>query len=84
MTKIFEHQKKEKKIVTDELLSLMINKNYHNGEPIKIGDNILFALLETKNKNKDISYDLITLKETHLELYEVVEGTKVIPILKLK
>lgn len=84
MPEIFEHQKKEKKIVNDELLSLMINKNYHNGEPIKIGDNILFALLETSNKNKDKTYDLITLKENHINLYEVVEGTKVIPILKLK
>jgi predicted neuraminidase len=84
MIEIFEQQKKENKIVNDELLSLMTKKNYHNGEPIEIGDNILFALLQTSNNNKEVSYDLITIKEDHLNLYYVVEGSNPIPVLKLK
>ena len=32
-------------IVTEELLAKMTNKNYWNGEEIKIGDKILFAFL---------------------------------------
>ena len=32
-------------IITEELLANMVNKNYWNGEEIKIGDKMIFAFL---------------------------------------
>lgn len=86
MIELFERQIKENKIVDEEMISRLINKNYYNGEPIEIGDKVLFALMEKKDKNsKEISYDLITLKREHFQFFE--DDKKIsesIPCIKLK
>lgn len=86
MIELFEKQIKENKIVDEEMISRLINKNYYNGEPIEIGDKILFALMEKKDKNsKEISYDLITLKREHFDFFEVDKKmSDSIPYIKLK
>lgn len=86
MIELFEKQIKENKIVDEEMISRLINKNYYNGEPIEIGDKILFALVQKKDKNiGEISYDLITLKREHFDFFEVDKKmSDSIPCIKLK
>ena len=46
MKELFKTQIEENKIVDNEMLSKMKYKFYENGNPIQVGNKILFALLE--------------------------------------
>lgn len=68
-------------ILTEELLAKMSNKNYWNGEEIKIGDKILFAFLFDNWQpieiiNHEIKMELIILKEEHLEQFNLTPFTQ--------
>jgi hypothetical protein len=71
MKELFKNQIGENKIVDNEMLSKMEYKFYENGNPIQVGDKILFALLETgedKPKNR-VTYKLIALTEEQFDFF---------------
>ena len=67
MRELFKNQIEENKIVNNEMLSKMEYKFYENGNPIQVGDKILFALLETDKTEKTIMYKLIALTEEQFD-----------------
>lgn len=85
MREIFKKQIEENKIVDNEILSKMEYKFYENGNPIQLGDKILFALLETDKTEKEITYKLIPLTEDHFNLF-ICENPERngLPVLKKK
>ena len=44
-------------------------KFYENCEPIKVGDKILFSLLETDKTEKEIIYKFIALTEEQFDFF---------------
>lgn len=50
----------------EELFHSLENKSYYDGTPIRLGDNILFALL-----NDGINYSIITLKDSQLDRFQL-------------
>jgi hypothetical protein len=83
---IFKTQIEKNGVVDKKMLSRLTTQTYENGEPIKIGDELLFALL--RRSAFDVS--LIALKIEHLKLYNyenVSSGNSIgyaIPLLKYK
>jgi translation initiation factor IF-1 len=69
MRELFKNQIEENKIVDEEMLSKMEYKFYENGEPIKVGDKILFSLLETDKTESEITYKLIALTEEQFDFF---------------
>jgi hypothetical protein len=69
MRELFKNQIEENKIVDEEMLSKMKYKFYENGEPIKVGDKILFSFLETDKTEKQITYKLIALTEEQFDFF---------------
>ena len=69
MRELFKNQIEENKIVDEEMLSKMEYKFYENGEPIKVGDKILFSLLETDKTEREITYKLIALTEEQFDFF---------------
>lgn len=69
MKELFKNQIEKNKIVDNEMLSKMESKFYENGNPIQVGDKILFALLETDKTEKEITYKLITLTEEQFDFF---------------
>ena len=69
MRELFKNQIEENKIVNNEMLSKMEYKFYENGNPIQVGDKILFALLETDKTEKTIMYKLIALTEEQFDFF---------------
>lgn len=81
-----KEQFKKREIVTQLLLENMKNKNYHNGEPIKVGDEMLIGLNVTIENELEL-LSVITLKESHLELYEInprYKSIEAVPVIRLK
>lgn len=69
MKELFKNQIEENKIVDNEMLSKMESKFYENGNPIQVGDKILFALLETDKTETRITYKLIALTEEQFDFF---------------
>jgi hypothetical protein len=69
MRELFKNQIEENKIVDEEMLSKMEYKFYENGEPIKVGDKILFSLLELGRTENRINYRLIALTEEQFDFF---------------
>ena len=86
LKEIFKTQIEKNGVVGKKMLSRLQTQTYENGDPIKIGDELLFALL--RRSAFDVS--LITLKIEHLKLYNyenVSTGNSIgyaIPLLKYK
>ena len=86
----FEKQLQDNNTVTEESLSMMTNKRYHNGENVKVGDKILFGMnVEgVAGVDENVHITMIMLCENQLDLYESDDRfntaeTK-LPIIKLK
>jgi len=83
---IFKTQIDKNGVVDKKMLLRLQTQTYENGEPIKIGDELLFALL--RRSAFDVS--LIALKIEHLKLFtyeNVSSGGSIeyeIPLLKYK
>ena len=93
MNKLFEEQLATNKVVTEETLERLQNKSYTNGDPIKIGDQVLYAYREGEpyedvehQQGKLIPIELITLNESQITQYDFVpESVNLqIPVLKNK
>jgi len=90
MKQLFKEQLEKNKVVTDENISLIKDKNYYNGDKIQVGDKPLFAMIEEyidKGDNMtECNVKLIKIKEEHFDLYEVDESARVskVPTIKLK
>ena len=81
MKEYFEHQFKENKVVTQEVLDKVTIKTYTSGRKIEPGEIILFAF--AKHNQNDIT--LICLHEEELDQFEYVQSpTEFIPEVKLK
>jgi hypothetical protein len=83
MVELFQEQIKRNELITQEVLDKLIDKNYHCGEPINVGDNRLWAFLYEDGGIRK----LISLKEEHIDLYcdGYFKGAfSTIPIVKLK
>jgi hypothetical protein len=91
---LFKTQIEKNVVVTEELLNNLNVKQYNNGEEIKVGDKILYALLQNRNLGEKIDdNDLLTLtvivlKEEHFDLYtydeRMQDKTTSIPTIILK
>lgn len=89
MKKYFKDQLENPEIVTPELWDIIKGQTYHNGEPIKLGDEFLEAIVILgepiySEKGLETPVDLIKIKEEHLTLYEIENGETKIPMIKLK
>lgn len=87
MREVFRAQIDGANIIDEEILSKLKNQKYFNGDPIKISDKVLFALLEFESdESQIISLKVIMLNESHFDHFILVDKPKngVIPILKIK
>ena len=84
-----EHLNKQQPLTEYELKQLK-NKAYFNGEPIKVGDVVLFALLIIDSgETEELNMVIIILNESHFNLFECPNEYNFIsrdglPVLKLK
>ena len=74
MKKLFEQQIAANRVVTKKTLGRLGNKNYTNGDPIKVGDHILYAWREvdtiTESENTTVlPLELITLNIDQIDQY---------------
>lgn len=72
---VFTEQQKTSKTVTHDNINKISNKKYDNGNEIKIGDKILFAVVDEENgnnRNKNITF--IKLNEAHFKEYVLHEN----------
>lgn len=95
---LFKEQLETNSTTTEEMLGNLKNKNYYNGDPIQLGDKVLFGMLiesiekapEGSKLPDNISLRLVTLNEKHFELYEEAEmfsdlaNSSTIPRIQLK
>lgn len=87
MRELFKPQLDGNPPVTDEIYEKIIQKTYDCGEPILIGDQVMFAMLiDPVVVNNQMSIKLITLNERYFDLYEPYTeiGDMDIPTIKLK
>ena len=88
MREKFKQQLEENKTVTEESLIEMKNKFYHNGDEVKVGDKILFAMTIDKDNEDNINLTMRMLCENQIDLYEPDESRGIhntrIPTVKLK
>lgn len=93
MNNIFEYQRTTNKVITEEDLGLLQNKNYTNGDPIKVGDQVLYVFLEGEPYDDPelpngqlVPLELVTLNIDQIDQYEFKKGTEhlQLPVLKLK
>lgn len=64
MIDLFQEQIYRNETLSQDEYDKLINKNYHCGEPINVGDKRLWAFLQDDGNIK-----LISLKEEHINLY---------------
>lgn len=87
MQTLFKKQLETNKPVTEKLLSELKIKKYHSGENIKVGDIVLYAMLNNGlNKNNIYNLELATLNKNQFDLYcvdEKITNTE-LPTIKLK
>ena len=89
MKQYFEQQFEENSKVTEEVLNGFNNKTYHSGREIKVGDTVLFGLVEENYdvEKDEIKVSLLMLHEDDLDQYELSERhhpNQFVPLLKLK
>jgi hypothetical protein len=96
MKKLFEKHLKTETPITEEVLEKFQIKKYFNGEDIRVGDVVLFALLmyepemvedEENGDYPHISLKFIRLNKKHFDLFEYdkrLNQTCTIPVIKLK
>lgn len=88
MREKFKQQLEENKTVTEESLIEMKNKFYHNGDEVKVGDKILFAMTIDKDNEDNVNLTMRMLSENQIDLYEPDESHGIhntrIPTVKLK
>lgn len=70
---LFEKHKAKTLYITKEELEKFKTKTYETGEPIQIGDTVLFALLEQEVTDESLTYKMIAVKEKHLDDYNITE-----------
>ena len=84
----FKRQLESNKIVTEESLLEMKSKTYHNGDEVKVGDKILFGMIEGQDDDGNVNLTMIMLNENQIDLYELDERRQqsdtFLPIIKLK
>jgi co-chaperonin GroES (HSP10) len=84
----FKRQLETNKVVTEESLLEMKNKTYHNGDEVKVGDKILFGMIEGEDESGNVNLTMIMLNENQIDLYELNERRQqldtFLPIIKLK
>jgi len=92
MKNLFKKQIEQNNIITNEILEKLKVKKYDNGDDVKVGDKILYALLQgdilenLANGVNVMSSKVIILKEEHFNLYtydERMEGGQ-LPTILLK
>jgi hypothetical protein len=88
MKEKFKQQLEDNKFVTEESLSQMKNKIYHNGDEVKVGDKPLFGMTLDIDENENKQLALIMLNENQIDLYESddrdTRDVARIPTIKLK
>lgn len=87
MEELFGPQLEGNPPVTEEIYEKIINKDYECGEPILVGDQVLFSMLiDPVVINQQMSIKLITLNERYFDLYEPFYevGEMELPTIKLK
>lgn len=92
MNELFKEQLENNNLVTEETYTKLKQKNYYLGDPINIGDNVLFAMLmgEVKENNDGVDEQpltLITINERHFNHFKPAERQEnyiTIPVVKLK
>jgi len=95
MRELFEDQLNQNTPITEDSLVKLNNKTYFNGESIKVGEVILFAMLvgdviEKENEVNELPADLIKLNEKHFDQFTYDErlqqrhGEEFLPIIQLK
>ena len=82
MDELVKKQLESNKVVNEENLKLITNKNFSSGRKIKVGDVILYGLAENDDKN-------LTLTSFHKDEIDVLYSvesprTGELPILKNK
>ena len=75
MEELFDEQLKKSKKVTVEILNELVNKKYFNGDEIKVGDVVLYAIvvgdeIKTKDGFGEIPLELIQLNKRHFSWFE--------------
>jgi hypothetical protein len=85
----FKQQFEENRKATEEIIYGFDNKTYHSGREIKVGDTVLFGLVETSHnqESNEISMSLIMLHEDDLDQYELSDRyhpNQFVPLLKFK
>lgn len=84
----FKRQLESNKIVTEESLLEMKSKTYHNGDEVRVGDKILFGMIEGQDESGNVNLTMIMLNENQIDLYELDERRQqsdtFLPIIKLK
>lgn len=84
----FKRQLGNNKIVTKESLLEMKSKTYYNGDEIRVGDKILFGMIEGEDESGNINLTMIMLNENQIDLYELDERRQqldtFLPIIKLR
>ena len=92
MTKLFEEQLKTAPIITEEILEKLSSKNYDSGDPIKVGDKVVFAYRYTGEPYDDpefpngqrVPVEIVMINENQIDQYEFIKGTEHLqsPVLK--
>ena len=84
----FKRQLGNNKIVTKESLLEMKSKTYYNGDEVRVGDKILFGMIEGEDESGNINLTMIILNENQIDLYELDERRQqldtFLPIIKLR
>jgi hypothetical protein len=77
MKKPFEEQLKTNKLISENILKKLHKKTYTNGDPIKVGDQVLYAFREGKIIKEDengveaLPIEIVTLNKDQIDQYEV-------------
>lgn len=76
-------------LITEQSLKERLGKTYFNGDAIKVGDVLLWAVLEKSIDDSEMIRELIALNESHFPLLEIVEPERIklarrLPLVRLK
>jgi len=87
---LFKKQIDENILISEDVLKKIQNKNYYNNEPIKIGDCVLYGILQGEMIDDVVDIKIITLNESQFDLYEDygivnnIDKYNYLPVIKLK
>jgi hypothetical protein len=80
MKEFYTAQIERNQRVTEESLTTFKNKHYHSGREIKVGDLVLFALVQEKDSGNEITMTLIALHEDEIDNYHVIQQGLLTPL----